>query len=121
MATNRRAGIVNLDINGVVYDVVGNADYNLGVPKRDPLVGSDRVHGDKELPQAPMLKCELRDKSDLDLRTAILELRDGTVTLGVANGKDVMFEGATYTGTGNVGTEEANIEFEIYSLSAEEI
>ena len=118
---NRRAGTLSLQINGNIFDAVGNFSYNLGAPKREALVGPDRVHGFKELPQAPMIEGEIRDAKDLDLKNAILNAVDATVTITLANGKVVMLREAYYSGDGNIGTEEANVEFSFHGMSAEEI
>lgn len=117
---NRRSGKINVQVNGQVFDAVGEFTYNLGQPKREGLVGPDRVHGYKELPQIPMIEGEVRDASNLDV-AGLLNLTDATITLELANGKTIMLREAWYAGDGNVGTEEANIELKFEGMSAEEV
>lgn len=117
---NRRSGKLSLQVNGTVYDAVGEFTYNLGQPKREGLVGPDKVHGYKELPQIPMIEGEIRDAQDLDV-AQFLNLTNATITLELANGKTVMLREAWYAGDGNVGSEEANIEMKFEGISAEEI
>ncbi len=117
---NRRAGTINIQVNGVVYDAVGSFSYNLGQPMREELVGPDRVHGYKETPQVPYIEGEIRDSSDLDLSN-LQNLTDATLTLKLANGKTIMLREAWYAAEGTVGTEEANVQFKFCGMSAEEL
>ena len=117
---NRRSGVINIQYNGIVVDAVGNFTYNLGNPVREELVGPDRVHGFKELPQAPYIEGEIRDSSELDL-SIFQNLTDATITLKLSNGKTIMLREAWYAAEGNGQTEEANIQFKFCGMSAEEI
>src|SRR3954465_11591213 len=103
--SQRRAGIVYLKVNGEMHDAKGNFTYNLGVAKREAIVGADVVHGFKETPQVPFIEGELTDRGSLDLKK-FLQTDDATVTLELANGKVVVLRSAWYAGDGNVGTEE---------------
>jgi hypothetical protein len=116
----RVGGIIEVKANGELYSAKGSFTYNLGRPKRDPVVGSDSVHGYKEMPQAPSLEGAITDNEDLSLN-ALLTLKDATVTVRLANAKIIVFKDAFYSGDGNVTTEEGEIEFKISALSAEEI
>ena len=117
---NRRAGFLFVKVNGEVFDAKGNFTYNLGQPKRDSIVGPDRVHGYKELPQAPHIEGEITDANTLDL-TTIMNIDDATVTLELANGKVIVLRDAWYAAEGNVQTEEANVQVRFEGLSAEEV
>ena len=97
MAINRRAGVLFLLINGVQYDAKGNFRYNLGAPKRDALVGPDRVHGYKELPQVPFIEGEITDAGTLKVKD-LLGIEEATIHLKVANGKSFLELAANYTG-----------------------
>jgi hypothetical protein len=121
MANNRRAGVMNLQVNGEVFDAVGSFTVNYGQPKREELVGPDRVHGYKELPQSPSCSGEIRDSKDVRLIDALLNATNATVTIKFANGKTFMMEEAYYCGDGNLETEEGKIQFEMKGMSAEEI
>jgi len=120
MAGNKRAGIIYLKIDGEVYDAKGNFTYNLGRPKREMIVGADRVHGYKEMVQVPYIEGEITDKQDLDL-AALLNLTDSTVTLELNNGKTVVLKQACYAAEGNGQTEEGNIQLRFEGIEADEI
>ena len=121
MANNRRAGVINVQADGVVFDAVGNFSYNIGQPMREELVGPDKVHGYKELPQVPYIEGEIRDSANMDLKNDLLNLTDATITLNLANGKTVLFRNAWYAAEGTVQTEEANAQFKFCAMSAEEL
>ena len=120
MSRNRRSGVINVQVNGTVFDATGNFSYNLGQPIREELVGPDRVHGYKETPQVSYIEGEIRDASDLVL-TELMNLTDATITLKLANGKQIMLREAWYAAEGTAQTEEANVQFKFCGMSAEEI
>jgi hypothetical protein len=117
---SRIAGYLSLQVNGEVYNAVGNFTYNIGSPKREMLVGPDRIHGYKEMPQVPFIEGEIRDSSEIDLAT-ITNLKDATATLTLANGKTFVLKDAVYVADGNVQTEEANIQFRLEGTKGEEV
>lgn len=117
---NRIAGYMTLQYNGNVVNAVGDFSYNLGKPKRETLVGPDRIHGYKETPQVPYIEGEIRDGDDIDLAT-ICTLKDVTATLALANGKTIVLKDAIYCSDGKVGTGDANIEFRLEGSRAEEV
>lgn len=117
---SRRSGFLFVKVNGVTYDAKGDYTYNLGQPKREAIVGPDRVHGYKELPQVPFIEGEITDSSNIDV-SAFLNIKDATVTLELANGKVISLSNAWYAGDGNIQTEEANIQVRFEGLRAEEI
>lgn len=121
MANDLIAGKLDVTINGTTYNVIGNFTINLGQPKREFLVGPDRTHGYKELPQAPKVSGEIRDGSDLSVTNSLLNMKDATVVAFAANGKKYMFESATYSGDGNIESEEGKVQFECGAMSATEI
>jgi hypothetical protein len=116
----RIGGIIEVKANGELYSAKGSWTYNLGVPKREMVIGSDSVHGHKELPQEPMIEGVITDRNDLDVKT-LLSLEAATVTLSLANGKVIVLRDAVFTGDGNVTTEEGEIAAKFSGLSAEEI
>lgn len=118
--SNRRSGVLFVKVSGTQYDAKGSFTYNAGAPKRDAIVGPDRVHGYKEMPQVPFVEGEITDSSDLNL-SEFLNITDATVTLELANGKIFVLRDAWYAGEGNVQTEEANIQVRFEGLSGEEI
>lgn len=120
MPRNRRGGILEVSVNGTIYDAKGNFTYNLGRPKREAIVGPDRTHGYKELPQVSYVEGEITDASNLDVSALVLT-DDATVTLRIANGKTVEFRQAWYAADGNIQTEEGNIQVRFESMDADEI
>lgn len=120
MAATRIAGIINFTVNGTIYNVVGNFSYNLGVNKREMMVGPDRVHGFKELPQVPYIEGDIRDAADLDVKI-LASIENATVVLNAANGKTIMLTEALFTGDGTVTTEDAVIKCRFEGSKCEEI
>ena len=118
--SQRRGGMISVQVNGTVYDAKGSFTYGLGLPKREAIVGTDGVHGYKELPQVPFIEGAFTDKSDLDVKT-LQSVKDGVITLSLANGKVVVLGGAYYAHEGSVGTEEGEIPVRFEGDSAEEI
>lgn len=117
---NRRAGTIFFKVDGAQYDAKGAFTYDLGAPKRDPIVGHDKVHGYKELPKVPYIAGEITDRADLDVRK-LHELDGVTVTLELANGKTIVLRDAWYAGDGTGSTEDANLQVRFEGLSAEEM
>ena len=117
---NRIGGIISLKINGDMYFAKGNFTYNLGKPKKEGVVGSDRVHGYTEKPQVPFIEGEITDRNELNLED-LVTLDDATVTLELANGKVIMLREGWYAGEGTGNTEEGNIALRIEGMSAEEV
>lgn len=115
-----RAGLIQFQVNGEVYDAKGNFTYNLGRPKREMIVGADAVHGPKESPQVAFIEGEITDRGTLDL-AQLVSIADATVTLKLANGKVVVLHGAWFTGEGTGNTEEGNIDVRFEGAGAEEI
>ena len=120
MANQRRAGIIQLQINGEIKDAKGNFSYNLGQPKREAIVGTDGVHGFKETPQVAFIEGGITDNTNLDLK-ALVTITDATVTIELANGKMVVLRDAWYAGEGTASSEEAEVPVRFEGASAEEI
>jgi len=118
--SNLVAGLLELKVNGEIQNAKGSFTYNLGRVKREAIVGADRVHGFKAMPQVPYIEGEITDRADLDL-AAFLDIDNATVTLTLANGKVIVLKEAWYAGDGNVETEEANIGIRFEGMSAEEV
>lgn len=119
-STARRAGTLFLQINGEIYDALGDFSYNLGEPKRETIVGADRVHGFSETPQAPFIEGKVTDRRTLDLRK-LLRLEGATVTLKLAGGKTVVLRDGWYCGSGDVAANKAEVEVRFEGLSADEL
>lgn len=120
MADQRRAGLITVQTDGEVQEAIGNFSYNLGHPMRETLVGADGIHGYKETPQPAFIEGELRDRSSLDL-SALVQKKNITVTLELANGKLISLRDAWFAGEGTANSEEANIAVRFEGKSAREI
>jgi hypothetical protein len=118
---NRRGGFIQFKINGNTYDASGDFTYNYGAPKREGMVGPDRVHGYKELPQIPKISGMIRDGSALRVVNEILNATNATVTMELANGKTFMLESAWYCGDGDGTTEAGELQLEMEGLTATEV
>lgn len=118
--SQRRAGLIQVQVNGEIFDAKGSWSYNLGRPKREAIIGADGVHGFKETPQVCYIEGEATDRGNLDV-AALVSIQDATVTLSLANGKVVVLREAWYAGDGTVNTEEANIAVRFEGAGAEEI
>lgn len=118
--SQRRAGLIQVQINGEVYDAKGNWTYNLGKPKREAIVGADGIHGFKETPQVAFIEGEITDRGNLDL-AGLAEIEDATITLTLGSGKVVALADAWFAGDGTGNTEEANVAVRFEGSSAEEI
>jgi hypothetical protein len=120
MADQRRAGTIQLQVNGEIQDAVGSFSYNLGRPKREGMVGSDRPHGYKENPQIPFIEGSIRDRGNLDVG-ALVSMTNGTVNLLLANGKTIILRDAWFAGEGTASSEEAEIPVRWEGINAEEV
>lgn len=119
MADQRRAGLITLKTGGVVQDAKGEFTYNLGVPKREAIIGADGVHGYKETPQVPFIEGAITDRGTLDLE-ALVKGKGLTITLELANGKTISLRGAWYAGDGNGTTGEGEIQVRWEGAGAKE-
>lgn len=120
MASQRRAGILYLKLNGQMLDAKGNFTYNPGVAKREAIIGADVIHGFKETPQVPFIEGEITDRGNLDV-AALVSITGATVTIDLANGKVVSLTEAWFAGDGNIQTEEANIAVRFEGTDCEEV
>lgn len=116
----RIGGIVEVKIDGALYKAKGEFTYNLGVNKKEAVVGSDGVHGYKEMPKAPFIEGAITDQVDLDVK-ALQKASNATCTLSLANGKIIVLKDAWYADDGDVSSEEGEIGFRMEGMSAEEI
>ena len=109
-----------LKVDGALYQAKGEFTYNIGAPKREAIVGQDSVHGFKEMPQVPYIEGSITDNDELDLEK-LLETRDATVTIELANGKIIVLREAFFAADGNVTTSEGEIEVRFEGIKGEEV
>ena len=120
MANQRRAGLIQLQVNGEIFDAKGSFSYNLGRPKREAMVGADRVHGYKEMPQVAFIEGAITDRGNLDVATLITG-KELTVTLSLGVDKVIVLRDAWFAGEGTASSEEAEIPVRWEGANAEEI
>lgn len=120
MADRRIGGRISVQINGETYLAKGGWTYNLGLDKRETILGADRPHGYKAMPQVPFIEGTITDQPGLDL-TALRSTVDATVTLTLANGKVIALFEAWEASDGNGTTEEGELDVRFEGMSAREI
>lgn len=117
---NRVGGLISLKVNGDIQYAKGSFTYNLGLPKKEGIVGTDRVHGFKETPQIPYIEGEITDRQEMSLE-ALVKTTDATITLELANGKVIVLRQAWYASEGVGNTDEGNVECRFEGIQAEEV
>lgn len=115
-----KGGIIQFQADGATYDAKGAFTHNIMPAKREAVVGSSGVHGFKQTPQVPYIAGKITDDGSLDLKT-LFSMTNATVTLQEANGKTVMLRGAYYAGSGEVETDEGEIDIRFEGKSGEEV
>lgn len=108
MSGQRRGGLISLQLNGVIHDAKGNFTVGLARTKREGIVGADGMHGYKESPVVQFIEGAVTDRGTLDV-DALVNFKDGTVTLESASGKVYVARNAYYAGDGTLTTEEGEI------------
>lgn len=117
---NRVGGLIAIKVDGETLYAKGNFTYNLGIPRKEGIVGSDRVHGYKETPQIPYIEGEITDHREISME-AIRKLEEATITLELANGKVIVLRQAWEASEGTGNTEEGNQTVRFEGMSAEEV
>lgn len=105
---NTSTGRYTIKANGIRLRGKGASDYQMGYDKREGIVGSDAIHGPKEMPQVPYIELAITNGDDIDLKT-LLNQRNVTITLEQNNGKTVVGKDMWFAGDGTVNTEEGEI------------
>ena len=120
MAENRRGGVIFFKVGGVLRDAKGSFTYNLGGPKREPIINADlTIAGYTEAGQVPRIEGVITDQRDLTL-SDFINLTDETITLELANGKVVSQRNSWYAGEGDVTTEMGEIQVLFHGIESEE-
>lgn len=120
---NRRFGIRQLSIDGVVYLAKGGVTYSLGGDKLESVMGVDRRHGNKVTRIPAYIEATITDGGQGFVLRALTSLTDATVIIELENGKTIKMGHASYCAEGKVTAEEGEIEakFESDAENAEEI
>jgi len=120
MANQRRAGLIQVKVDGEVQDAVGDFTYNTGGVKRETLVGSDGIHGYKETAQPAWIQGVIRDRGNLKIAD-ITKITEATITLELGNGKVFALRDAWWAGDGDVSSDEATIAVRFEGKSGKEV
>ncbi len=113
-------GIIFIKVDGQTLTAKGEFTYNTGKPKRQMVIGRDRVHGYTEMPQIPYIEGTTTDHRDVDTE-AIKNIVNATVTLELNNGKTFVLREAAYTSEGNMKTEEGEMDVRFEGTSGDVI
>src|SRR3990167_8046547 len=105
----RVGGIIQLKVNGELHKCKGAFDYDLGIPKKEAVVGMDKVHGYKETPQVAYIEGTITDRGDISFE-ALAKITGATVTLDLANGKTIVLRDAFWATNAKGNSEEGEIE-----------
>lgn len=121
MSAQRRGGIIQVQVQGIVQDAKGEFSYNLGHPKRTSIKGSSgRIQGFTEEAQPAFIEGALTDRGTLDLG-ALVDAEDVTVTLILAVGKTIVLRDAFYCADGTGKSNEGEVELRFEAPQGEEI
>jgi hypothetical protein len=107
--TNRIAGLAYISVDGVTYLLSGDLTYSPGSVKRESLTGQDQVHGYSEMPRAPFISGTFRDAGSLTVAD-FNSMTNVTLSLELANGKQVTGRGMWTVDAQEVKTQEGTFE-----------
>src|SRR5678815_5551178 len=91
----KRLGIKQVSLDGVVLDAKGEWSYSLGGEKRETVAGQDRIHGVKITRIPAFMEGMVTDGKDIDLKK-LTASNDSNVTLDLQNGKTIKLGHAYY-------------------------
>jgi hypothetical protein len=83
-----RAGLATLEIDGEIFDVVGDATYDATDVTREGLIGQSGPQGFSEMAKYGTIGAQCRDAGNLNVSALKLKT-SSSVTLVIANGKTV--------------------------------
>ena len=116
----RIGGVIQLAVNGVLYNAEGHFDYDIGISKKEMKVGTDRVHGYTESPTVPYIEGAITDTGTLSLST-LAGMTGASVTLELSNGKVIVLRDAVFAGNSKGNTEAGKIDVRWEGMSGEEV
>lgn len=114
----RVGGIIEITADGLRIVAAGDFTYNLGRPKRTPILGPSTVLGYSETAQEAYIEGETVHTADLDL-AALVGIKNATIDLTLPNGKTVVLREAAYVADGEGSTGEGRIKVRFSGTSAE--
>lgn len=114
---NRRGGILYFTINGENQVAKGNFECTPSGTKREAVVGANQVAGWKGSPRPPNIKGVITDRGTLDI-AKLDALENGTVILGLGNGKAFRLTGA-WSNIDKLTTDEGDIAVDFGGMDGE--
>lgn len=117
---NRIAGYMEISKNGTKLAAAGTFSYDLGIPKRDGVVGPDAHHGYKETPKISYIEGSVIVKPDLNI-TDLCNTTNATITLVLATGKTIVLGDAYYAGEGTGDTDGGTVQVRFEGMRANEV
>jgi hypothetical protein len=102
-----RAGLATLEIDGEVFDLVGEGTYDATDLNREPLIGQSGVQGFSEMPKYGQIGGTIRDAGNLTV-SQIKQKTNSSVKLVMINGKQAIGDGMFCTECSAVNTVEGS-------------
>lgn len=117
---NRVAGRMTISANGSKLAAAGAFSYDLGLAKREGVVGPDEHHGYKELPKVAYIEGMIVVKPDTNI-TAICGTTNAAIMLELATGKIISLGDAYYAGDNTGDTDGGTLQVRFEGMRAEEV
>jgi hypothetical protein len=117
---NRIAGFMEITQNGTKLRAAGAFSYDLGLPKREGIVGPDAHHGYSEKPKIPYIEGMIIVDPNLSI-TDICSTTGASIVLTLATGKQIMLGDAYYSGDGTGDTEGGTLQVRFDGMRANEV
>lgn len=107
-----RAGAATMEIDGEVYDLAGDGNYDATNVTREPLIGQSGPQGFTEMPKYGSIGGQIRDAGNLTV-ASIKAKRSSSVKLVLISGKTVSGDGMFCSECSQVATQEGtfNVTF----------
>ena len=119
--SQRVGGHIYIKVDGELYSAKGSFTHNFGISTREEVIGQDGVHGYTEKPKAAFIEGSITDNIGISVKE-LCKISGATVTLELANGKTVVLRDAWYSGSGDVTSEEGEVNLKFTSANeAEEV
>jgi Phage tail tube protein len=115
--TNRRGGILFFTINGENQIAKGDFECIPSGDEREGIAGANVAAGFKAKPRVPGIKGKITDRGDLDV-ASLLALENGTLIVGLGNGKSFRLAGA-WSSVSKLTTDEGDLEVDFGGMVGE--
>ena len=115
------SGKFTISCDGIAYYAQGTFKYGGGFDKREAVLHSNGVAGFKSTSVAPYISGEIIDNGSF-LISEIANMIDSTITLDLANGKQIVLRGAYSTNDNGLEVDtDSKITVKFEGLSLEEV